>query len=53
MREATADFVIKFLEHQDFLVYGVPHFIICDNSQQFAEKTFKKLIDFYKVKKFG
>lgn len=51
MREATANCIVKFLEHQVFLVYGVPQFIICDNGQQFAGKTFKKLVDLYQVQK--
>lgn len=38
MREATAKCMAKFLEH---------HVFICDNGQQLAGKTFKKLIDYY------
>lgn len=51
MRDATANNVVKFLEHQIFLVYGVPQFVICDNGPQFAGKTFKKLAQTYKVQK--
>lgn len=51
MRDATANNVVKFLENQMFLVYGVPQFIICDNGPQFAGKTFKKLAETYRVQK--
>lgn len=51
MRSATAVNIVRFLENQVFLVHGVPQFIICDNGQQFAGKTFKKLVDTYEVQK--
>lgn len=51
MRDATANNVVKFLENQVFLIYGVPQFIICDNGSQFAGKTFKKLAETYQIQK--
>lgn len=50
MCDATAPNV-KFLEHQVFLAYGVPQYIICDNGPQFACKVFRKLTEAYQVQK--
>lgn len=35
MRQATAKSIVKFIENQVFLVFGVPQFIICDNGIQY------------------
>lgn len=51
MRKATAENIIKFMENEIFLVFGVPQFIICDNGTQFAGKEFKKLAENYQVQK--
>lgn len=49
MRQATANAIVKFLEHQVVLVHGVPQFVVNDNDQQFAEKYFQNLLDSYQV----
>lgn len=51
MRAATAINVVKFVENNVFLTYGVPQFIICDNGTQFAGHHFKNLAAKYKVQK--
>ncbi|KAJ8928224.1 hypothetical protein NQ314_019231 [Rhamnusium bicolor] len=33
MRQATAPSIVKFMESQVFLTYGVPQFILCDNGE--------------------
>lgn len=50
IRKAISSAIVKLLENQIFLIFGVPQIIICDNGSQFAGKTFKKLADSYKVK---
>lgn len=51
MRKATAENIVKFIENEVFLVFGVPQFIICDNGTQFAGRVFKKLAKTYEVQK--
>lgn len=51
MKKATAEIIVKFVENEVFLVFGVPQFIICDNGTQFAGKVFKKLANTYEVQK--
>lgn len=51
MKKAVASTIVKFVENQVFLVFGVPQYIICDNGTQFAGKIFKGLADKYKVQK--
>lgn len=51
MRQATAQNIVKFIENQVFLAFGVPQFIVCDNGTQFAGRIFKKLADTYQVQK--
>ena len=51
LRKATAPNIVKFIENEVFLVYGVPQFIICDNGKQFVGKTFKALVKKYEVQK--
>lgn len=51
LKKATAENIVKYLENDVFLVFGVPQFILCDNGTQFAGTVFKKLIDEYKVQK--
>ena len=50
LAKATAGSVIKFLENQVFLLFGVPQIIMCDNDSQFTSKEFKDLLKEYKVK---
>lgn len=49
MAKATAAGVIKFLENQVFLLFGVPQIVMCDNGVQFISKEFKSLMRKYKV----
>lgn len=51
IRAATANNVVKFMENNVFLVFGIPQFIIADNGSQFAGKKFKELADKYEVQK--
>lgn len=51
LRSATAGNIIKYMEKQVFLVYGVPQYIICDNGSQFAGKEFKAFAEKYNVQK--
>lgn len=46
---ATASSVVKFLEQNVFLVFGVPQTILCDNAQIFKSTQFTKLNSDYKV----
>lgn len=49
LRDAKTPKIVKFLEEQVFLIYGVPQVTACDNGVQFAENAFKKLTDEYNV----
>lgn len=51
LRVATAQNVVKFLESEVFLKFGVPQFIIADNGTQFAGRAMKELANSYKVQK--
>lgn len=51
MTKATSSNVIKFLENQVFLTFGVPQIIMCDNGVQFTSKDFKNFLDKYSVQK--
>lgn len=50
LRDAKASHIVKFLEEQVLLVYGVPQVIACDNGTQFTANNFKKLADEYGIK---
>jgi hypothetical protein len=41
--------VIRCIEDNVFLVFGVPQYIIADNGTQFAGKDFKTFTENYKV----
>jgi len=47
---ATSKKVIKYLEDEIFLVFGVPQTIVCDNGSQFISKEFKAFAERYKVR---
>ncbi|CAH2009085.1 unnamed protein product [Acanthoscelides obtectus] len=51
MPKATSSSIVKFLENQVFLIFGVPQIIVVDNGPQFISKEFKALADSYKVQK--
>lgn len=48
---ATAAPIIRFLENQVFLIFGVPQIVLCDNGVQFVSAEFRKLMKEYKVQK--
>lgn len=43
LRNGKASNIIKIVEEQVFLLYGVPKVIICDNGKQFVSNQFKDL----------
>jgi transposase InsO family protein len=51
LKRATSLPIIKFLEKQIFLKYGVPFSIITDNGKQFVSSEFKKFISSYGIPK--
>ncbi|KAK9751650.1 RNase H-like domain found in reverse transcriptase [Popillia japonica] len=50
LRKATATAIVKHLEDDVFLQFGVPRSIITDNGVQFRSKEFTKLAQTYSVK---
>jgi hypothetical protein len=51
MPNATSKSIIKFLENQVFLTFGVPQMFACDNGPQFISKEFKNLLQSYNIQK--
>lgn len=49
LRSASAALVVKKIEEDVFLLFGVPKIIICDNGVQFRSKEFRNLVSKYKV----
>lgn len=49
--KATSKSIIKYIENQVFLLFGVPQIFACDNGSQFVSNEFKKLMNDYKVQK--
>lgn len=47
VRSAKASSLIRFLEEQVFLTYGVPESLICDNGPQMRSKEFRQLCEKY------
>lgn len=50
LRKATAASVVRYLEDQVFLVYGIPQYVICDNGTQLISTLFKNLVKEYRSK---
>lgn len=46
-RTAHAKSLVKFLEDQIFLVFGVPQFLVCDNGPQMRSNLVRSLCDKY------
>lgn len=44
MGKATSNAIVKFIENQVFLVFGVCQIFACDNGSQFVSKDFKELM---------
>lgn len=52
MRTATAKTIVRLIEDNVFLLFGVPKNLISDNGRQFVSRDFKKLMDIYHVTHF-
>lgn len=48
-RQATADFLIPFVENMVFQLFGVPEVILTDNGTQFVANSFQNLLKRYNV----
>jgi len=51
MGKATSKAIVKFIENQVFLVFGVCQIFACDIGSQFVSKDFKELMKKYNVQK--
>lgn len=51
MAKATAKGIVKFIENNVFLIFGVPQIMVVDNGVQFISKDFKNLMKDYNVQK--
>lgn len=51
LRKATTSAILKFLENDVFLMFGVPQIVMCDNGPQFVSAAFRKLMERYNVQK--
>lgn len=49
LRDAKTDHVLKFLEREVFLKYGVPEKLICDNGVQFTSKNFREFMNKFEI----
>nr|CAI5819985.1 unnamed protein product [Callosobruchus analis] len=50
LRKASSDAVVKKLEEEVFLVFGVPKTIICDNGPQYTARQFSNLARSYQCR---
>lgn len=50
LRSATSQALVRHVEDDIFLVFGVPRFLICDNGTQMRSREFRHLCDSYDVK---
>lgn len=51
LRQATAAKIVKIVEENIFLIFGVPEIIIADNGRQFTGREFTQLIKKYGIEK--
>lgn len=51
LAKATSRAIVKFLENNVFLIFGVPQIFVADNGPQFISREFKALMHKYKVQK--
>ncbi|KAG5870186.1 hypothetical protein JTB14_032478 [Gonioctena quinquepunctata] len=49
LRSSTADVVVRKIEEEAFLVYGVPRLLLCDNGPQYRSRRMRKLAEEYKL----
>jgi transposase InsO family protein len=47
LRNGKVSNIIRIIEEQIFLMFGVPKVIICDNGKQFTSNQFKELLEDY------
>lgn len=47
LKSATSSAIIKHVENDVFLMYGVPERLICDNGKQYVSIAFKKMVRSY------
>lgn len=47
LRKATSQAVVKHIENDVFMIYGVPERLICDNGKQYVSSKFKKMVSSY------
>ena len=50
LRTANAASVVKNIEENVFLMFGVPSYVLCDNGSQFRSTLFRKMVASYKSK---
>lgn len=50
IRKATSNAVVKFIEENVFMIFGVPNVAIQDNGSQFISQNYKNLLKDYDVK---
>lgn len=50
LKDAKTPAIVKLLEEEVFLVYGVPRLLLCDNGPQFISRAFQQLTREYQVK---
>lgn len=51
LRQATASKIVKIVEENIFLMFGIPEIIIADNGKQFTGKVFSDLLRKYSIEK--
>lgn len=49
IRKSTTEVVIRRLEEEVFLMFGVPRILLCDNGPQFRGSAFRKFLDRYQT----
>lgn len=47
LRKATTDAIVRKIENEVFLIFGVPRVLICDNGPQYRSKNFRKFCENY------
>ncbi|CAK1587301.1 unnamed protein product [Parnassius mnemosyne] len=50
LRNGKTSTIVRIIEEQIFLIFGVPRTVICDNGKQFISSQFKELITNYNSK---
>lgn len=49
LKQATSSAIVKFIENNVFLIFGVPQIVAVDNGKQFTSQLFKNLMSKYNV----